>query len=98
HPYRHVEKGRWRGDLRRPVRQPAIPESTGHTHLERIADQEHAGAAMARSEKAADSPGFKRLQIRLGRLPPLRRARNRRSHDAERPTHRSCVELSRYGE
>jgi len=41
-PQRHLEEGGWRGDLCRCIRQPAVPESTGHAHADGSADQEYA--------------------------------------------------------
>ena len=58
HPHRYPAKGGRRGDLCRRVRQPAVPQPAGHADADGNADQGHAGAAMARSEAAADSAGL----------------------------------------
>ena len=42
-----ARQGRRRGDLRRSVRQPAVPQPAGDDDADRKADQGHAGAAMA---------------------------------------------------
>ena len=97
-PQRHPEERRRRGDLCRRVRQPAVPQSAGDADADGNADQEHAGAAMARSETAADPAGLERLQLCLGRREAVRRARDRRSHVAERAAHRSRDELPRHRE
>ena len=60
-------KGGRRGDLCRSVRQPAVPQPAGHADADGNADQEHAGAAMARPEAAADSAGLEGFQLCLGR-------------------------------
>ena len=57
-----------RGDLCRPVRQPAVPQPAGDDDADRKADQGHAGAAMARSEAAADPAGVEGLQLCMGRI------------------------------
>jgi 5'-nucleotidase len=65
---RHYAQGRRRGDLCRPVRQPAVPQPAGDDHADRTADQGHAGTAMARSETAADPAGVERIQLCVGRI------------------------------
>jgi 5'-nucleotidase len=92
------EKGRERGDLRRCLFQPAVPEPAGHADADGSADQGRARAAMARSEAAADLASFKRFQLHMGQRKTVRRTRARRSHVAERATDRSREELSRHGE
>ena len=82
-------KDGWHGELRRRVRQPAVPQPAGDADADRRADQERARAAMARSEAAADPAGFERFQLRMGRRKALRRARDRRSHVVERAADRS---------
>ena len=79
-----ARQGRRRGDLCRPVRQPAVPQPAGDADADRKADQGHAGAAMARSEAAADPAGLERLQLCLGRRKAGRRAHRRRADGAER--------------
>ena len=64
---RHAQGGR-RGDLWRPVRQPAVPQSAGDDHADRKTDQGHAGAAMARSEAAKDPAGVEGLRLCVGRI------------------------------
>ncbi len=49
HPHRHHEETGRCCDLRRRVRQPAIPQSTGHADAHGNPDQEPARAAVARS-------------------------------------------------
>ena len=59
--HRHRAQGRWRGDLRRHLRKPAVPQPAGDADADRKADQGHARAAMARSEAAADPAGLQGL-------------------------------------
>ena len=87
-----------RGDLRRPVRQPAVPQPAGHADADGNANQEPAGAAMARPEAAADPAGLAGVFLCLGRRKAVWRARDRRPHDAERAAHRSRGELPRHRE
>ena len=84
-----AKKAGWRGDLRRPVRQPAVPEPAGHADADGNADQGRAGAAMARPEAAADSAGLEGVRLCLGRRQALWRPRDRRPDVAERPADRS---------
>ena len=93
-----TEEGRRRGDLWRRVRQPAVPQPAGDADADGNADQEHARAAMARPETAADPAGLERLQLQLGRRQADRRPRRRRQNVAERAAHRSRDGLSRHGE
>ena len=72
---RHHAQGGRRGDLWRPVRQPAVPQSTGDDHADRKADQGHAGAAMARSEAAKDPAGVEGFWLCVGRIEGRRRTR-----------------------
>ena len=91
-----ARQGRRRGDLRRSVRQPAVPQPAGDDDADRKADQGHAGTAMARSEAAADPAGLERLLLCLGQREAGWRARHRRTNGAERADHRSRRELSRH--
>ena len=95
-PHRHCGQGKWRGDLRRLVRQPAVPQPARDDDADRKADQGHAGTAMARSEAAANPAGLERLFLCLGRREAGWRARHRRANVAERATDRSRRELSRH--
>ncbi len=72
------ERGR-RGQLRRHLRQPTVPEPACHADADRRADQADAGAAMARSEAAANPSGLEGIQLHLGRRQALWRACHRRS-------------------
>ncbi len=63
HPRQRDQKRRRRGVLRRPVRQPAVPQPAGDADADRRADQECAGAAMARPEAAADSAGLEWFRL-----------------------------------
>ncbi len=60
--------------------------------------QGHARAAMARSEAAADSPGLERVQLYLGCIEAIRRARHPREDDAQRQADRTWKRLSRYAQ
>ena len=79
-----AEEGRRRGDLWRRVRQPAVPQPAGDADADGNADQEHARAAMARPETAADPAGLEGIQLQLGRRQADRRPRRRRQPVAER--------------
>ncbi len=72
--------------LCRYLRQPAVPQPAGHADADRNADQEHARAAMGRSEAAADSAGLEGFQLQLGRRQAVRRPHGRRPDVAERTT------------
>ena len=48
------------------VRQPAVPQPARHDDAHGQPAQGHAGAAMARSEAAADPPGLERVQLQPG--------------------------------
>ena len=65
-PHRHHAQGRRRGDLCRPVRQPAVPQPAGDDDADRKADQGHAwnsngsirsGRGSCRSRRASATPG-----------------------------------------
>ena len=66
HPHRHCQESGQHGELRRPVRQPAIPQPVDHADADRRADQGGAGTTMDRAEPAADSPGLEGLRLHLG--------------------------------
>ena len=83
-PHRYHEEARRCGELCRRVRQPAVPQPAGHADADGKADQGHAGAAMGRSETAADPAGLEGFWLRLGQRQALWRPRDRRSHVAER--------------
>ncbi len=95
HPHRHHPERERRGVLWRTVREPAIPQPPRHDDADRQPAQGHAGAAMARSEAAADPPGVDRVQLQLGRIKAVRRARDSRQDDAQRQADRAGHRLPR---
>ncbi|MGY3360855.1 5'-nucleotidase [Bradyrhizobium sp. GM0.4] len=74
----------------------AVPQPARHHDAHGQPAQGHAGAAMARSEAAADSPGLERVQLRLGCGEAIRRARDQREDDAQWQADRSRKRLPRH--
>ncbi|MGY3293409.1 5'-nucleotidase [Bradyrhizobium sp. LM3.6] len=98
HPHRHRAKGERRDILRRRFREPAVPQPARHHDAHGQPAQGHAGAAMARPEAAADSPGLERIQLCLGCGEAVRRARPRRQDDAQWKADRSWKRLPRHSQ
>ena len=68
-PQRYPQEGRRGRELWRRVRQPAVPQPAGDADADGNADQEHARAAMARPETAADSAGLEQASATAGTAP-----------------------------
>ncbi|MGY4446503.1 5'-nucleotidase [Bradyrhizobium sp. i1.3.1] len=96
HPHRHCSEGERRGVVRRTVREPAVPQSPRYDDAHGQPAQGHAGAAMARSEAPADSPGVERVQLHLGCDETFRRANQHREGDAQRQADRAWERLPRH--
>ena len=93
HPHRPRPPRQRHHQLWRRVREPAVPQPARHHDADRRPAQKSPGAAMAGRQAAADPSGLERIQLRLGCVEAVRRARGGRAHDARRQTDRSGGQL-----